>query len=48
MQSKPISEAVRKNFLPTIQLIATDMDGTLTQGGKFSKTRKNPPLQISD
>jgi hypothetical protein len=36
MQSKPISEAVRKNFLQTIQLIATDMDGTLTQGGKFS------------
>lgn len=33
---KPVSEALAANLSQDIRLIATDMDGTLTQKGKFS------------
>jgi hypothetical protein len=34
----PITEAFRANRLDNIRLLATDMDGTLTQQGKFTAT----------
>ncbi|MGK7920007.1 MAG: HAD-IIB family hydrolase [Trichodesmium sp.] len=36
MSLTPISETVAKTDLKNIQLIATDMDGTLTKNGKFT------------
>lgn len=36
MPLTPLSEAVAKSSLKNIQLIATDMDGTLTKNGKFT------------
>ncbi|MDJ0516182.1 MAG: HAD family hydrolase [Trichodesmium sp. MO_231.B1] len=36
MPFTPISEEVTKTSLKNIQLIATDMDGTLTKNGKFT------------
>ncbi len=35
--SKPILKAITDNRLGDIRLLATDMDGTLTQDGKFSE-----------
>jgi hypothetical protein len=32
----PIEQAITNNCLKTLRLIATDMDGTLTQQGKFT------------
>ena len=36
MPFTPISEEIAKTILKNIQLIATDMDGTLTKNGKFT------------
>ena len=36
MSFSPISEAFRVNHLKNIRLVAADMDGTLTQQGKFT------------
>ncbi|MGK7877399.1 MAG: HAD-IIB family hydrolase [Xenococcaceae cyanobacterium] len=38
MSFAPISEAFTANRLKNIRLVATDMDGTLTQQGKFTST----------
>lgn len=32
----PIEHGITNNCLPNLRLIATDMDGTLTQQGKFT------------
>ncbi len=36
MSLTPLSEAIQANALDNIRLIATDIDGTLTQNGKFT------------
>ncbi len=36
MSFTPISESIAKNYLKNIQIVATDMDGTLTKTGKFT------------
>ena len=36
MSLMPLSEAIEANALDNIRLIATDIDGTLTQNGKFT------------